>query len=81
MAEAFAEVMWKRGRVWGECPKGTRLSRPPFGRRALRFRRAGTGLSVYADPALLPRFHRDGETRCVSFSVPIWRGTGLSVIG
>ena len=45
LAEAIAEVMLKRWPRLGQWPKSTG-QRPPSGRRALRHRRAGTGLSV-----------------------------------
>ena len=65
MAEAIAEVMRRRFRVWGECPKGTRPAPAP----------PPAGASLPPGPALPSRSraetvlrhpsHRAGKTRCV----------------
>ena len=65
MAEAIAEVMRKRLRVWAGGPKPPASARPPGGGR---FAPAGRALASQSDAeaVLLRRADTGGETRCVS---------------
>ena len=63
LAEAIAEVMLKRWPRLGQWPKATG-QRPPSG----RFAPAGRALASRSSVEMVgrSRFHRAGETRCVS---------------
>ena len=65
MAEAIAEVMRHRSRVWAGGPKPPASARPPGGGR---FAPAGRALASRSSVEMVgrSRFHRAGETRCVS---------------